>query len=248
MKKSVFISGSISIKTLPKDVIKSIDKIIHQNFKILVGDASGVDTLVQNYCTSMGYHHVVVYSIYQFPRYKASENFKINYIQVPSSIKQERERQQEKDKAMTLESEFSLVIWDEKSKGSYANIIRGLENYKKIKLYLFSKSSFLDKDKITKENIEFIYRENNGYTASEIVEYFKNKTENIFQKAHDLNKYLLQNFVLNKIDTAYIPNTQYENLFIMDKQHKNFKFRNEFIDWIEIHIQKEKKLKQATLF
>ena len=45
MNKKVFISGSISIKRLPKEALKSIGKIISKKFEILVGDAKGVDSL-----------------------------------------------------------------------------------------------------------------------------------------------------------------------------------------------------------
>ena len=55
---SVFISGSISIKTLPFEVIKSFDKIISQNIHVYVGDADGIDTLTQNYFASKNYTHV----------------------------------------------------------------------------------------------------------------------------------------------------------------------------------------------
>ena len=46
--KSVFISGSISIKKLPNIVCESFDKIIAQNIHIYLGDADGVDILAQN--------------------------------------------------------------------------------------------------------------------------------------------------------------------------------------------------------
>ncbi|MBN2825368.1 MAG: hypothetical protein JXQ76_08595, partial [Campylobacterales bacterium] len=132
MRNKVFISGSISIKKLPQEVINSINKIINQNFEILVGDANGIDTLVQDYCLSLNYFNVTVYSISIPPRYKASEDFKTKYIEVSHSTKKERERQQQKDKAMTMDSEFTFAIWDGKSRGTYDNILRGLENNKKI--------------------------------------------------------------------------------------------------------------------
>jgi len=140
MKNKVFISGSISIKKLPQEVKNSIDKITEQNIEILVGDADGIDTLVQNYCLSLNYYNLTIYSIYILPRYKADEKFNIKYIEVSNSIKKERERQQEKDKIMTIDSEFTFTIWDSKSKGSYANILRGLDNNKKIKIYLSNKN------------------------------------------------------------------------------------------------------------
>ena len=249
MRNKVFISGSISIKKLPQEVKSSINKIIEQNFEILIGDAKGIDTLIQNYCLSVNYYNITIYSISTFPRYKASDNLKIKYIEVPNNIKRERERQQEKDKAMTLDSEFTFTIWDGKSKGSYANILRGIENNKKIKIYLCDKNSFLNK--ITKAKIEFIYRENNGYTASEVIQYLKNEAEEFFQKTQDLNKYLIQKLVIQKDDKIYIPTSKYENLFIIDKYRgkiKGIKFKNEFISWIEKHIKEERKPQQASLF
>jgi hypothetical protein len=196
MKNKVFISGSISIKKLPQEVKNSINKIIEQNLEILVGDANGIDTLVQNYCLSLNYYNVTIYSISILPRYKASDNFKIKYIEVPNIIKKQKERQQEKDKAMTQDSEFTFTIWDSKSQGSYENILRAFDNNKRIKIYLGDKNSFLNQ--ITKTKIEFIYRENNGYTALEVIQYLKNEADKIFQKTQDLNKYLMQKLVIQK--------------------------------------------------
>jgi len=251
MKNKVFISGSISIKKLPQEVKNSISKIINQNFEIVVGDASGIDTLIQDYCLSLNYFNVTVNSISICPRYKASENFKTKYIEVSNSIKKERERQQQKDKAMTMDSEFTFTIWDGESKGSYDNILRGLDNNKKIKIYLSNKNLFLEQNEITKEGIEFIYRENNGYTASEMVEYLKNEAECQFQKAQDLNKYLIHESVIQKEDKAYSPTNKYKDLFIIDKyggKTKGIKFKNEFIPWIENHIDKQRKPRQTSLF
>jgi len=251
MKNKVFISGSISIKKLPQEVKNSIDKITEQNIEILVGDADGIDTLVQNYCLSLNYYNLTVYSISILPRYKANKKFNTKYIEVTDSIKKERERQQEKDKAMTMDSEFTFTIWDSKSKGSYANILRGLNTNKKIKIYLSNKNLFLNKNKITKNEIEFIFRENNGYTASEVVQYLKNEAEEIFKKTQDLNKYLMQKLVIQKDDKIYMPTNKYKNLFIIDKYRgkiKGIKFKNEFIDWIKKHIQEERKPQQASLF
>ncbi|MCK9336517.1 MAG: hypothetical protein M0P43_01670 [Arcobacteraceae bacterium] len=251
MKNKVFISGSISIKELPQEVKTSINKIIEQNFEIIIGDASGVDTLVQDYCASLNYCKITVYSISMCPRYKANESFKTKYIEVSNSIKKERERQQEKDKAMTIDSEFTFVIWDGMSKGSYDNILRGVDNNKKIKVYLSNKNLFMEQSKIKKDEIEFIYRENNGYTASEVVQYLKDEAEDLFQKTQDLNKYLIHEAVIQKEDKTYTPTNKYKDLFIIDKYHgkiKGIKFKNEFITWIEKHIKEEKKPQQASLF
>jgi len=248
MRVKVFISGSIAIGKLSNDVKESIDKIIANNLQILVGDADGIDTMVQKYCVEKSYLNVTVYSIFPMPRYRASASFEMKRVFVSEEIKKERERQQEKDKMMTLDSDYSLIIWDGKSKGSYANILRAMENNKKVKVYLNDK--FLDADKTTREEVEFVYRANNGYTASEVVEFLKESFCDFFTKTQDLNKYLLQKAILTKDNGVYIPNKEYEELFFVDKYRgkiTGIRFKNEFIDWIESMLKKPNGV-QASLF
>jgi hypothetical protein len=159
----VFISGSIAIKKLPKKVEKSILKIIDKNLEILVGDANGVDSLIQDFCKKNQYFNVKIYTINSIPRYKADEKFNIFKVDVSNKIKRNRQRQQEKDKQMTLDSDYSLIIWNGKSKGSYANIIRAIEKKQKLKVYLTEKNDFLPQDKINQEYINSIYKKNNNY-------------------------------------------------------------------------------------
>ncbi|CAA6810424.1 MAG: Unknown protein [uncultured Sulfurovum sp.] len=244
IKNSVFISGSIAIKTLPQEVKNSIDKIIQNNMQILVGDANGIDSLVQNYCLSLEYFNVMVYSITSQPRYKASDKFTLKTISVPHAIQNGREKQQQKDKAMTNDSQYSFVIWDGKSKGSYANVLRAFEQDKKIKLY--AEHRFLEQSEVDSQNIETIYRKNSGYTAFEVVTQLKN----IFTRTQDLNRYLLQNSIIKKDDNVYQPMSQYEDLFIVDKYRgrvKGIKFRSEFLGWIEGSLKRDRMV-QSGLF
>ena len=57
----VFISGSISTKSLSKFAISSIEQIIEGNRTILIGDAHGVDRAVQQYLSEQNYQDVIVY-------------------------------------------------------------------------------------------------------------------------------------------------------------------------------------------
>jgi len=244
IENSVFISGSIAIKTLPQEVKNSIHKIVENSMKILVGDANGIDSLVQEYCLSLNYFNVTVYSITSQARYKASDKFALKTIIVSNEIKGGRERQQSKDKAMTKDSLYSLVIWDGQSKGSYANVLRAFEQDKKIKLY--AENRFLEQHEINSENIESIYRENSGYTAFEVVQQLKN----IFNRTQDLNRYLVQNSIIKKDDNVYKPMSKYEDLFIVDKyrgQVRGIKFRSEFLGWIEGSLRSDR-LVQGGLF
>jgi len=144
IKNSVFISGSISIKKLPNQVINSIKMMISKNMTILVGDAPGIDILVQDLCNKENYLNVIVYTVTSIPRYKANQQFQEKYIFVSQDVKSQRERQIYKDKVMSEESIFSLVVWDGVSKGSHANIIRALDNNKRVKVYHKEISNYIE--------------------------------------------------------------------------------------------------------
>lgn len=246
----VFISGSIVIKEIPKIVEESLNKIIESDMEILVGDANGIDTMVQNYCKQSNYYNVTVYSIYSSPRYKVS-GFNSKYIIPLSDSKKERELQKEKDAAMTLESDYSLVIWDGKSKGSYNNILRAIESNKKVKLYLSYKKIFIEPKKITANEIEYLFRENNGYSAAEVVEYLNNEGMNFFQQTRELNKYLIEYKIIKKEGGIYLPMPGYNDLFIVDKYRgktNGIRFTNKFINWVENRIKKIKLPEEQSLF
>jgi hypothetical protein len=55
------ISGSISIKALPADAIRRLDSIIALGADILIGDAPGIDSLVQRHLRRARYERVTVW-------------------------------------------------------------------------------------------------------------------------------------------------------------------------------------------
>ena len=229
----VFISGSISIKKLPDGVVESLRKIQDNLLEVLVGD--GIDIKIQDYYKSNNYDNVCVYSIYKPPRNISSHRFQKKFILVIDDIKKERERQTLKDKAMTEDSDYSLIIWDGKSKGSHKNILRALELKKKVKVYLTYKNQFIEQIKINKNEIDFIYYENNGYSAKEVVDYLASEGKEFFKNTRALNKYLLDHKVIEKIEDIYVP-LKNQELFIIETYRgktSGLRFRNEFIDWLE---------------
>jgi hypothetical protein len=247
---SVFISGSIAIKKLPQLVEMSLKKIIEQNIEVVVGDADGIDKTIQNYCKKMNYSNVTVYSIYSVPR-NFIKGFKKKHISISIDSKSEREKQRVKDEAMTIETDYSFIIWDGKSKGSYQNALRALDYQKKIRIYLNQNNTFLMPKKVTENEIEFIYRDNNGYTAKEVVEYLQNEGEDFFQQTRSLNSCLLENQIIKKEAGIYSPMPKYENLFLIDKYRgkvKGIKFKNDFIEWVETWIKEIKPPQELSLF
>lgn len=236
MSNSVFISGSISIKSIPSLVKESINAMIEKNLIIFVGDAPGIDTLVQDYCNSKNYSNVVVYSITSSPRYIANQSFGFKHIFVDQEVKKMRERQKHKDRAMTDDSDYSLVVWDGCSEGSYANILRSLEQNKPVKVYYSDVENYIEAEKVSKLDITFIYRENNGYTASEVVQHLQENGIEMFNRSQDLNKFLIAENLLVKENKVYKPTSSQPDLFIVEKYRgktTGVKFNNKFIDWIE---------------
>jgi len=234
--KQVFISGSISIKTLPKAVLKSIDNIQKQKFEILVGDAKGIDLMVQQKLMDEHYYNVLVCSIYDKPRNLLLTNFKTCQVECDESLKSERKRQTYKDSYMTRNSDYSFVIWDGKSKGSFANILRSIEQNQAVKVYLNSESRFLDKEEITEQKIEEIYKANNGYTSTEILKLLNN--ENIassIRSVKEFKNFLLQYHFVNKKGDQLIPNENYLDYFVMENYRGkiNMRFKSKIINLIE---------------
>ncbi len=248
--RSVFISGSISIRKIPKKVEESLKNIIRNNFKVYVGDAEGVDSLIQRFFYRENYFNVVVVSIYAKPRNLVSEKFEFLWIPVEENLKSEKKRQEVKDKYMTDISEYSFVIWDGKSSGSYSNIVRALQNKKPVKVFLNPEDRFLDKEEITEENIERIYRENSGYSSSEAFEILKNKLN--ISKISDMYDFLVKKGILIKENRKYFPTEDYKDLFIVTKykgKSAGVKFKEKFFETIakEIGESREEKPKQKLL-
>jgi hypothetical protein len=233
--KRVFISGSIGIKKLPDEIIESLDRIEQQQFEVLVGDAKGVDLLIQKKLQDDRYSNVLVCSIYEEPRNLLSDRFKTCQVECDSSIRSERKKQTFKDSYMTRNSDYSLVVWDGKSKGSYANIVRSLEQDQAIKIYLSPEKRFLEKDEITERNMEKIFKSNNGYTSTDILNLIRN--ENIVTSIHSVKEFkdfLLQSKFVKQMGNQLVPSEQYADYFVVENYRgkTNIRFKSKIVDLI----------------
>lgn len=240
--KKVFISGSISIKKLPGIVIDSLEKIIIQDIAVLVGDAKGIDTEVQKFLINHNYFNVKIYSIYYEGRNNLSSKFQTQTVNVEDpSIKSERERQKFKDIRMTQECDYGFVIWDEESKGSYENILRLIELNKPFRVYTSKKDDFLTDVEKKKENIELLFKSNNGLTALEVAEELKNRDILSFNSAKDVNKYLVENNIVYKEENCYLPTKGNEQYVIvkLSRRGKQSKYSVDLVDFIEKKIRTE---------
>lgn len=122
--KKVFISGSGNIKTFKPEVIQSLNKIMEQGMVILIGDCHGVDTMVQQYCETKGYHKVVVFHMPKL-RNLMSNEFATCCIKPEPNVKHTpRDYYALKDIAMSHACDYALAIWNGVSNGTKANIDR----------------------------------------------------------------------------------------------------------------------------
>ena len=157
----MFISGSILNKEIPEDVIKAVDDSRKRNYTILIGDAKGVDKNIQDMLKADNYKNVEVYHVGPRPRNLSDREWIDRRI--PVDIANEkffkngnytREAQMLKDKAMSDDADFGLVIWKDTSKNRFGNISvsKGSLNniYNLLAAYSLLKELGLSEDQIRK--------------------------------------------------------------------------------------------------
>jgi len=116
---NVFISGSMSIDKLPKEAIVKLDNIIEKGINVLIGDANGVDLQVQKYLKEKNYSNVIVYYNGKEIRNNVG-SWKTKFIETKFTMR--HLFYVEKDRAMVKDTDYGLMIWDGKSKGTLNNI------------------------------------------------------------------------------------------------------------------------------
>ena len=125
---TVFIAGSITIKHLDAKVRERIMNIVHQNFDVIVGDADGVDTSIQQFLLDQDYQQVTVFCTGETPRNNIGHwaVCRVKTYHSPGS----RAYFTAKDLAMAEAADSGLMIWDTKSTGTLSNVIELLSRKK----------------------------------------------------------------------------------------------------------------------
>jgi len=145
--RKVFISGTSKIKlkdsgfyrsTLPKPIKDKIDSYIKNNYHILIGDAPGIDTEVQNYLKSKGHKNVTVYTIGDKPRAYADKDNKLGWgIKNVSGTEQA-----DKDKAMSKDANMGFaVILEDGAPATRKNVERLNEANKDIEVFTLKRDN-----------------------------------------------------------------------------------------------------------
>lgn len=114
---TVFISGSSKTqnrdsewyrKELPRSIRAKVNSYIKAHKRIIIGDAPGIDTQVQNYLKRKGYKNVIVYSTGK-ARYKADSDWKNRKVKSNAPIGS-KEYLAAKDSAMRSAATEGLAV------------------------------------------------------------------------------------------------------------------------------------------
>jgi hypothetical protein len=129
----VFIGGSRRVSRLAAAVRQRLDRMIEQNFAIIVGDANGADKAVQNYLYERNYRNVEIFCSGEVPRNNLGA---WGLRKIISDLRfGKRLFYTAKDIAMTDESTIGLMVWDGKSIGTLLNAYRLIRQQKKVVVY-----------------------------------------------------------------------------------------------------------------
>lgn len=129
---TIFISGSREIQFIPDEVKTRVDRIIDSGFDIVVGDSErGVDSATLHYLESKSYANVSVYTIHEKPRIKrVNDSWHVRRVKPTvatktgktGKVRNARELEAEKDKAMGAVADFGLVVWQSVYTNRFGNI------------------------------------------------------------------------------------------------------------------------------
>jgi hypothetical protein len=146
----IFISGSISLKTLDVQAITHLDSIIAHRHSVLIGDAHGIDKAVQQYLFQNKYQSVIVY--YSGDKIRNNiGHWQTKQIGNDSHLTGKR-LYQLKDDAMAQDADRGLMIWDGKSSGTMYN--------KKNMVKLNKPFSFLENRRLSQKSFQAFETEN----------------------------------------------------------------------------------------
>lgn len=141
---TVFISGKVSFdEEIPSSVKREVDRIIKSKANVVIGDAPGADTRVQQYLASKNYNNVVVYSTDNTVRNNVG-NWKVKYIN-DGVFTDEKSWRAQKDIAMEKVSTRGLAISsidDRPDSAMSLNLKRLRDSGKPTTLYDFKTKQF----------------------------------------------------------------------------------------------------------
>jgi hypothetical protein len=140
-ESKVFIAGSRALSKLSRDVAHRLDNIIERQLTVLIGDASGVDKAVQTYLSKKHYSNVQVFCMQSGCRNNIG-NWTTRMISAANSSRRDFAYYATKDRVMTEEADYGLMLWDGESRGTFTSIVDLVRRGKPVALYFAPERAF----------------------------------------------------------------------------------------------------------
>jgi hypothetical protein len=131
---TVFVAGSLSIKRLHPRFLECLDRIVISGFDVVVGDADGADTSIQQALLDRNASSVTVYCSGKIPRNNLG-NWPVQRVATdrePGS----RAFFTAKDLEMAKVADYGLMMWDAKSTGTLSNVIELLKRGRTTRVFV----------------------------------------------------------------------------------------------------------------
>jgi hypothetical protein len=137
----VFIAGSRALSRLNEALRQRLDRIVDQQFSVLLGDANGADKAVQRYLADRYYEKVTVYCTGSECRNNL-RHWPTKMIAPPPGVRSGFDYYAAKDRAMAADASHGLMIWDAESRGTFASVANLIDQRKPVVVYLSPTRSF----------------------------------------------------------------------------------------------------------
>jgi hypothetical protein len=114
-----------------------------KRFTVLIGDANGVDKAVQQYLASRRYSNVVVFCMEGGCRNNVGD-WATRTIASADSSRHDFAHYSRKDREMVRETDYGLMLWDGRSRGTLTSTIDLVRRNKPVVVYLARERSFYE--------------------------------------------------------------------------------------------------------
>lgn len=177
------------IKNINKLVVNRIENIISENFHIIVGDADGVDSSIQQILAQKSYRNVTIYCTGNYPRNNIGkwEIQTIHSDHAPNT----RSYFTAKDIAMAVKCDYGLMVWDTKSTGTLSNVYELLSKKKTSVVFINKIKQFITvsdpkgfEQLVSNMSETAFEKANNKIKLKEKISSFKNVQLSLFPEAN----------------------------------------------------------------
>lgn len=138
---TVFVAGSIRIKRLHPLFAERLSNIVSSNMDVVVGDADGADTSIQESLAEKNAPTVTVYCSGPQPRNNIG-NWPVQNV-ISEAESGTRAYFAAKDMEMAKVADYGLMMWDAKSTGTLSNVIELLKRGKKCVVFVNKSKLFV---------------------------------------------------------------------------------------------------------